>query len=172
MSGTIVVQFGTAPTTQAGAVGHLSAEIDSRPTVAGGLNNGQTGFAPGSVIYLLVYRSTHVRVASASTSAGSISTTGSVATVMLTEDVSFTNSRDASLSRPVVSVNSVTWMGSSLGVLTVQPDRMTVRATSSGVAVARVTYTAQAEVWRLTTLSSVGGQTSYPVQVAFQGEIT
>jgi len=171
MSGTIVVQFGTTPTTQAGAVGHLSAEIDSRPTAAGGLNNGQTGFAPGSILYLLVYRSAHVRVASASTSAGSLSATGSSATVTLTEEVSFTNSRDVSLSRPVVSISSVTWLGSSLGALAVQPDRVTVQAASSGVAVARVTYTAQAEVWRLTTPASVGGQTSYPVQVAFQGEL-
>jgi len=171
MSATIVVQFGTAPTAQAGATGHLSAEIDTRPTAAGGLNNGQTGFAPGSVVYLLVYRSARVRVASAATSAGSLSATGSSATVTFTEDVSFTNSKEASLSRPVASINSVTWLGSSLGTLEIQSDRVTVRAASSGVAVARVTCTAQAEVWRLITQASVGGQTSYPVQVVFQGEI-
>lgn len=163
---TLVVQFG-APGTP-GATGHLSAEIDRRPASEGGLNNGQTGFAAGSTISLLVYKAANVTV-QATASVGTLTETAAPVTVTITEDISFDAESTGQASRPIATLGAVTWIGNNLGALTVQADRLTLKAANPGIGVARVTYTATAVVWRLSTPASVNGQTSYPIQIVFQG---
>ena len=41
------------------AAGHLSAEIDTRPT---GLNGGRNAFNPGETVYILVYKTDNVTI--------------------------------------------------------------------------------------------------------------
>lgn len=164
-SATIVVQFGVAPGSDAS--GHLSAEVDTRE---GGLNGGQSSFAPGSDVYLLAYRTANVSITDVLASAGSITQQAGIS-VTVTEDLNFEDGRTASLSKPVAgaSLDSVQWWGNDLGALTVQDDKMSVQAASRGVAVARVTYTVAADVFRLASPASINGQTTYPILVVVKG---
>ena len=78
---TIRVQFGTASGDN--APGHLSAEVDSRPT---GLNGGKTGFAPGETAYILVFASDNVSISETICSAGSLTAQGTTL-VTVTDEI-------------------------------------------------------------------------------------
>lgn len=164
-SATIVVQFGVAP--GGSGDGHLSAEVDSRET---GLNGGQSAFSPGSDVYILAHRTTNVTITDYLSSAGTLAAQAPIS-YQVTQDLSFEDSRTASLSKPVAgaTLDSVEWFGNSLGALTVAADKMTVEAPDRGVAIARVTYTVNADVFRLATPATINGQTTYPILVLFKG---
>lgn len=161
---TIRVQFGSA--TGGEPQGHLSAEIDSRPN---GLNGGKTSFAPGESVYVLVYKTSNVSITETACSAGSFSSSGS-ATVTVEDEITFDGEDTASLSKPASSRSvSTEWMGRSLGSLSVQSDKMTVKAGSKGVAVAKVSYSASALVYRLSSPSSINGTTDFSVVALIKG---
>lgn len=162
---TIVVHFGVDA--GGGAAGHLSAEVDGRE---GGLNGGQTSFTPGQPVYILAYRTANVSITAVEASAGTIAAQAPVS-VSVTEDLSFEDERKASLSKPVAgaALASVEWFGNNLGTLTLKDDKMTVEAPASGVAVARVTYTVTADVYKLLSPVSINGQTDFPILVLFKG---
>ncbi len=164
-SATIVVHFGQAA--GGGAAGHLSAEVDGRQ---GGLNGGQTSFAPGQPVYILAYRTPNVTIVSIEASAGTIAAQAPV-TVTVTEELNFEDERTATLSKPVAgaALSSVEWFGANLGSLTVQDDKMTVEAPDSGVAIARVTYSVAADVYKLDSPASINGQTDFPILVLIKG---
>ena len=162
----ITVTFGT----QDGAAGdgHLSAEVDGRET---GLNGGETSFDPGDTAYFLVYRSDNVSIDSVESSAGSI-IPATAGTVTKEQDLTFAGSDEASLSVPANSLGTVTWLGSPLGGLTLQADGVTVKASASGVGVARVSYTpAHVSAYGLVSPSSLGGLTDFPIVVLVTGSI-
>ncbi len=163
---TIVVQFGNPD--GSGAEGHLSAEIDGRPT---GLNAGKTSFAPGDSVAILVFKTGNVRITATGCSAGSISARGTV-TVTRTEDVTFADSKTGSLSVPSTGSLSVKWLGRSLGGLFRGADAMSITAGGKGIAVARITYQATAHVYTLYSPSSVAGETDYSIAVVIAGEAT
>lgn len=132
----ITVSFGDRATD--GANGHLSAEIDGRPE---GLNQGKTSFSPGDRAHFLVYKSANVTYSRPVESAGTI-TQGTAGLVVTKEaDLQFPDTDTATLGVPALSIESVTWMGRSLGALTLT-DPQTVKASAKGVAVARVRYRA------------------------------
>jgi len=162
---TIKIQFGAD--SAGGADTHLSADIDARPD---GLNAGKTSFAPGDDVYILVYKSDNVVITGTDCSAGSITASGS-ATVELTEELTFEDDTTASLNVPAATagLNTVTWYGRSLGTISVGADKITCTASSKGVAVASVTYTASALVYKLSTPASLNGSTDYSILVLIQG---
>lgn len=163
-SATIRVQFGNPDGT--GTNGHLSAEIDSRPV---GLNGGKTTFSPGETAYLLVFKSDNVTITGAECSAGSISQQGS-AVVAVTDELMFDDVDTAQLSRPArATLSQSAWYGRSLGSLTLQDDRITVRAQSKGVAVAKVSYEAEAFVYALTSPPSINGETDFSILALIKG---
>lgn len=162
---TIRVQFGTS-SDSAAADGHLSAELDSRTD---GLNGGKTSFAPGATAYFLVYKSDNVTITDVIASAGTVSQT-STATVQKTEEIQFEDTDSATIDVPAASgITSTTWFGRSLGSLSLQSDKTTVKASSKGVAVASVTYDATALVYAITSPASIAGITDYSIIVLVQG---
>ncbi|WP_041446859.1 hypothetical protein [Thiocystis violascens] len=161
----ITVSFGDQSASSAS--GHLSAEIDSRPD---GLNNGVTSFAPGDSAAFLVYKSSNVTYDAPVASAGSVAGVGSGLTVEKEDDLSFADSDTASLSTPATGIVSVTWLGRSLGSLSLQ-DQTTVKAGAKGVAVARVKYACRADAYRLTSPATLAGLTDFSILVFILGHL-
>lgn len=162
----ITVSFGA----DAGAdgSGHLSAEIDSRDD---GLNRGYTSFAPGDKAYFLVFKSDNVEYDPPIASVlNSITSAGTGITVSRTEELTFADTDTASLNVPCTGDLEVTWLGTSLGGLTLL-DPMTVKASAKGVAVASVTYDAAADAYGLQSPSSLNGLTDFSILVYILGRI-
>lgn len=165
---TIRVQFGS-PDGPEGTSGHLSAEVDSRP---GGLNGGKTAFSPGETVYILVYKSANVAITETICSAGSLTAQGT-ATVTITDELMFEEADTASLSVPARSgLASSVWYGRSLGALTLQADKVTVKASVKGVGVAKVTYEAQALVYALASPVSLNGEVDFSILALIKGAAT
>ena len=161
---TIRVQFGNPD--GSGANGHLSAEIDSRPD---GLNYGKVAFESGDTAYILVYKSDNVSITDAICSAGSLSAQGSVV-IPVTETLMFEDSDTATLSKPARStITQPVWYGRSLGNLTLQPDKITVKASNKGVAVAKVTYDSLAMVYALSSPYSLNGEVDFSILALIKG---
>ena len=163
---TVRVQFGDPDGT---TTGHLSAEIDAR---ADGLNGGKTAFTPGETVYLLVYASANVTVTELLCSAGSLSRQGS-AVVSVTEDLLFEEADTATLGKPArASLTQSAWYGRSLGTLTLQADRMTLKAANRGVGVARVSYETLAQVVALSSPVALNGETDFSILALIKGSAT
>ena len=149
-----------------GAGGHLSAEIDSRPE---GLNQGRTSFVPGDAAWFLVYKSANVSYSAPVPSAGSVGG-GAVIVVEKEDDIAFADTDTASLPIPATSIVSVTWLGNALGALALS-DPQTLKASSKGVAVARVRYRANANSHVLQSPPSVAGLTDFSILVFILGQV-
>jgi hypothetical protein len=166
---TIQVQFGSESAYDSGA--HLSAEIDDRE---GGLNNGNTQFNPGDTAWILVYTSANIEVTETASSAGTIGV-GGVETVSKTTDVTFARETEGRINVPATGIESVVWLGENLGNLTLGADSITVTAEREGVAIGRVTYTAQAQAYSITSPASLsaGGLTitDFPILVLIVGDL-
>lgn len=162
----ITVSFGDSAAD--GANGHLSAEIDGRPT---GLNGGKTSFAPGDKAHFLVYKSSNVTYDTPIASAGTIAAGGKGITVEKEDDIQFADTDTANLSIPAESIVSVTWMGRSLGSLSLQGDKTTVKVSAKGVAVARVKYACKADAWSLQSPATLGGLTDFSILVFILGHL-
>lgn len=161
---TLRVQFGTEQSSEVS--GHLSAEIDTRPD---GLNGGRSSFNPGETVYILIYRSSNVRITETICSAGSLSA-HSRATVQVEQELLFEDNERASLNKPAkASLQSVAWFGRSLGELTLQSDKTTVRAALRGVGVARVRYDADADVYALQSPGSLNGESDFSILAIIKG---
>ena len=145
--------------------GHLATEIDGR---IDGLNAGRTAFYSGETAHLLVHAGPEVSDIDVASSTGTLSANADQS-YQVTEDISFDGSNSASLNQPTISIDSVIWLGSDLGELSLETDGMTVTAASSGVAVARITCTVQAKSWGLSAPSTVADLDSFPVQVNVTG---
>jgi hypothetical protein len=146
--------------------GHLSAEIDDR---ADGPNAGKTQFLPGEAAHFLVYKSSNVAYDPPVPSAGSVSG-GGTTIVEKEEDLAFADTDTATLRIPASAITSVTWLGNSLGNL-VLTDPQTVRASASGVAVARVRFQAVANTHALQSPASVAGLTDFSILVFILGRL-
>lgn len=161
ITASLVVQFGAGSSDRDG---HLSAEIDDRPT---GLNGGDTSFSPGDTAWFLVFKSSGVTLGQLKSSAGTVSYSGSSINVTREEDVSFLDSNDANLQVPALSISSVTWMGTDLGAVSVNGTAL--KSTSKGVAVARVQYVAQAWPGKLVSPTELDGLDDFPIAVLITG---
>lgn len=161
---TIRVQFGSPD--GAAISGHLSAEIDTRPS---GMNGGRSAFNPGETVYILVYKSDNVSITDTICSAGSLSAQGSTI-VTKSEELMFEDADTASLSVPARSgIASTVWYGRSLGNLTLQSDRVTTRASAKGVGVAKVSYDALALIYALSSPATLNGETDFSILAIIKG---
>lgn len=161
----IKVNFGAG---SEAAAQHVSVELDSRPD---GLNQGRSSFLPGETAYFLIFRTPNIRIDHIIPSAGSVRG-ANAGEVRKTEDISFDDAATSSLSVPASSIQSVTWLGNSLGGLTLQGDRTTVKAISSGVAVARVTYVASPDAYGIVSPTHVNGEVDFSITVVIKATAT
>lgn len=162
---TIKVQF-TDPAAAAASNAHLSAEIDARPD---GLNGGKTTFEPGSTAYVLIYKSANVALLTPEASAGSFGYSGT-ASVSITYELQFANTRTATLNVPADSVTSYKWLGRDLGLPVLGSDKQTITVPSAGVGVLSMTYNATATIGALSSPTSLDGESSFSILVLIQGE--
>jgi len=172
---------------------HLSAEIDSRPN---GKNLGKTQFAPGDSVFFLIYKTDNVAPLYVTSSAGSVAY-DSETTVKKIEDTLTFNTIDGletSVSKPISAITSQAWQGVDLGAPALQADLMTFKLPDSlktvalpdeseaafekrqlaaaRIAVSKIQYEANAQVWRLSTPLQVnGGQTEFEVSVLITGYV-
>ena len=157
----ITVQFGGA----ADAL-HLSAEVDGR---SDGLNNGDTSFQPGDTAFFLVYKSDAVVLDTPIASAGIINTQDDV-DIVITEFVSFANTKAGTVNKPVKDGTLVVkWLGKDLGAINVDSSGVVLSASEAGIAVAKLTYTTTAKVFTINAPSSVNGETTYPILIVITG---
>jgi hypothetical protein len=164
---TIRVQFGNPDGSNAN--GHLSAEIDTR---SNGLNGGRSSFSPGETAYILVYKTDNVTISETICSAGSLTAQGTT-TVTVDEELMFEDSDSANLGKPAKSsLTNTIWYGRNLGALTLQSDKISVKATSKGVGVAKVTYDTQALVYALSSPATLNGQTDFSILALIKGVTT
>ena len=167
---TIRVQFGNPDGSGglggSGASGHLSAEVDTRPS---GLNGGRSSFSPGETVYILVYKTDNVSITDTICSAGSLSAQGTTM-VTVSEELMFEDADTATLGKPArSSLSQSVWYGRSLGALTLQSDKVTVKASSKGVGVAKVSYDALALVYALSSPATLNGETDFSILALIKG---
>ena len=171
MSGTsvtasIIVQFGD----EANANTHVSIEIDSRSEADGGLNKGKTSFKPGDTVYLLVHKSVNVTLTDHTSSAGVLTKLPGQIYVKNedNEEVSFSDSDEASASKPVYNDFEYTWMGSNhdLGSILPSTGYPNLKANSKTlyeVGIASISYDSLVTIYRLETPSDINGETDYRI---------
>ncbi|MBF0448825.1 MAG: hypothetical protein HQL67_11545 [Magnetococcales bacterium] len=147
------------------ANGNLSIQIDSR---SDGLNRGRTVFYGGTTAHFLVHADPTISNIGISSSSGSIFHNADQS-YQITQDIVFDNSNRTRLSQPVSTIDSVIWVGTDLGSLSLEADGDTVTAVSSGVAIARITCTIHAQSCGLTLPKTVAGLDSFPITVQATG---
>ena len=87
-----------------------------------------------------------------------------------TEELMFEDADTATLPVPARSGLSLTlWYGRSLGTLTLQSDKVTARASSKGVGVAKVTYDALAQIYALTSPATLNSVTDFSILALIKG---
>lgn len=144
-------------------------------------------FYTGDQIPLLVYTGRNVNSVEAVTSSGYIIQTGFTSQMLRQQKVTFSNKNYTTIDKPATSIQTVQWIGNSLGNLTLEDDSVTLTAQNAGVAVALVTYYSQAFFFNWVTpnidtrnvvtldVSSTGvvnlryGMTSVPFVAHFRG---
>ncbi|MBF0126947.1 MAG: discoidin domain-containing protein [Magnetococcales bacterium] len=110
-------------------------EVDGDPE---GGNRGKSRFSPGDTVHLLTLATPGVALTGLTASTGTFLSSQPV-TRRVHEELLFHRTHRAVLSRPVLRIDAVTWLGNDLGPLTLEKDGRTVSAAAVGVAVARVT---------------------------------
>ena len=93
--------------------------------------------------------------------------------VTVTEDLLFEEADTATLGKPArASLTQSAWYGRSLGTLTLQADRMTLKAANRGVGVARVSYETLAQVVALSSPATLNGETDFSILALIKGSAT
>ena len=93
--------------------------------------------------------------------------------VTVSEELMFEDADTATLGKPArSSLSQALWYGRSLGALSLESDRMTVRAASKGVAVAKISYDALALVYALSSPATLNGETDFSILALIKGAAT
>jgi len=118
-------------------------------------NKGETTFQTVDDVYLRIYSNADYDVA---VTAGSVEKIASNETrTMPTETVNFVHDEDGTVSRPINAISSITWMGNSLGSLSVV-GTTAIRASlasATSLGIGKVAYSAVYDVWRLRPPSTI-----------------
>lgn len=125
----------------------------------------------GEAQRFLAFHSADVEIAQVLISEGTLIDLGEADIEIEDEEVTFSNTDEARASKPVRSGFSYTWYGTGLGAITVGADGMTLRAASSGVAIARVSYTTRARRYSLKAPTTSGGRSEFPIAVYVIGAL-
>ena len=163
LSTTIVVQFSDDDTEG----GYIAAEVDSR---ADGLNDGNTSFVPGDIIFFLVFLNSKTDVEQVITSGGSVNLSSSF-NIQYEEFVTFDNKRGASIAHPALAINSFEWYGNNLGNITIANDEVSLIIGEKGVGVAKVTYTSKVYAYDLASPLVMNGETKFQIVVVVIGKL-
>lgn len=165
VTATLVVNFSS----QTGSESQLIAEIDGYPSNEGGLNNGKTSFSGGDSPGYLVYYTSDVTILEHLTSLGFIQSLGT-RLVNVSEFLEFPKTKEASLSKPAVSMPTITWYGNSLPGGVLGPLGTNVLFTSEGVAVCKAEYTSLAHQFRLTNIpATLNGDSEFEALIYIAG---
>ncbi|UCG18280.1 MAG: hypothetical protein JSU84_06985 [Thiotrichales bacterium] len=148
---------------------NIIAEIDRRNA---GYNAGKTQFKWSDDLYLLLYYGAQDVTLSAGTTAGSIALRATE-TITVTEVVTFSNSKNASPSKPISALGSITWFGSAPQNrrLDIIDGNFNLTYTGSGVEpevgvfIGQVTYTSKANVYKLTLPTKAASNNNPDFQV-------
>jgi hypothetical protein len=154
----IIIEFKISCEAEAGL---LSVELDDE------LNGGRTCFLYGEKVYFRVYHSPNLTI-TVESSDGTVFLESVGSTDNEEENLSFANEDEASTARTILTLDSYSWFGRSLGTL-LHVGGAAVRAGRSGVAIAAVEYTTQYDVYSLTLTDK--GVESYPVLVLVTGNV-
>lgn len=146
--------------------GILTAEVDDRPLSEGGFNSGDTTFYPGASPAFLRYKTANVAVSLQQASEGALVALGTVL-VKKTETLQFQNKKTVNLQYPYYSGFAVNKRSNPGLVLSVDSGSSTVSLANPAVAVAEVSYLAQAQGFRI-----VGASGQLPVLVYIEGTAT
>lgn len=165
----IVISFGDQAGAASAANAHLSAKVDDRAT---GLNNGNTSFKPGDTCWILIFKSDNVALdGDPILSAGTLSGGQQVTGISMTEQITFSNTNTSSISVPSTGISTTKWLGRSLGSLSLSGNKSEVTASSKGVAVAKVTYLANATAFSITAPATLDGETSFGIICMINGKL-
>lgn len=159
--------------------GFLSWEVDDRSEEDGGLNGGDTSFAPGDTAWLLLFKESSVTIDETFTSGGTL-TKGASGQIKSfkekeAEYVTVTNSNTANLSKPAnVSGVNLSWLGKNkkIGKGTAKLEMMkqdtgvvsevVIDLGTEMVGVIKAEYDSSATAYKL-----AGVPTDYPMAVVF-----
>lgn len=154
---TLVINFA------AGDNSSLAAEIDSREN---GLNGGITSFIPGDSPAFLIYKTANVSV-QIDTTTGSITDEGSGLTDV-EEILTFTNSREVSLSKPAFGTVTTTKLSGVTPDLEVKYDKLITSEKTIGAV--KVEYQTKFYAYRLNGVpDNLNGETTFPIIVLITG---
>lgn len=153
-----------AETAAAGGAG-LVLEVDDRSTEEGGLNKGNTSFRPGDPVVYLLYQADNIRLLQHLVTAGGSGGAGG-GHRSVTEYLTFSGSREASLRYPTASGVSMSWLGRSGGAAAMA-DQQTIRLPEDGVGILRVQYQAAYQAFRLSGVPLA----IFQVMIFVQGEV-
>lgn len=148
-----------------GRKAHLDLALDGREE---GPNRGRTLCAPGESMHLVLTKGRGVEVTAVAASAGEL-LAARPTTWQQTEELAFVASNRALLTTPSTAIVSVLWLGTDLGVPSLQEDGVTLVTPWVGTAMARITYTVVAESHLFMAPPHLGGETHFPVGFSVQG---
>jgi len=171
-----MAQVATVVITPSGVDMQISAEVDQRPD---GYNGGKTQFGWGDAVYLALYNDGKATNITAGATAGTISAVKNNESITIKDLVQFVEVSEASPSKPVISLSSMTWFGGA-------PQQRTPKASNGkivlefagsgtppavGVYVGKATYTTKANIYKLVLPQKPSGaDADYQVMVWFKAE--
>jgi hypothetical protein len=163
VTASLVVNFDSG-----GSDGILSAEVDDR---SDGLNLGNTNFAPGDRVGILMFKTTNVVMDPGTPviTGGTIAGAGS-GTLVVEEDITFAKEKEANSKYPINSVSSYIWMGTSGGTLS-KKNETTFSIPAEAIAIARVRYVTNWTGYYLQSPVTLSGLSSFSILVFFSGYI-
>lgn len=157
----------TSETSSTGSSESIKIEVDSRTD---GKNNGATNFTGGSTVYLYVTKPSNVTITKVVSSAGSIASAGN-GTIKKKETLTFDDVNTASLSDPMYSGFTYTWVGTSLGAVSVGANRLDIKSDSKGVAVLDVEYDVLVDFYALTIPTTINAKSEFEINVMVEGAV-
>lgn len=137
----------------------LFIELDKRES---GANRGNVNFSPGDTAHFLVTPGAHTSLLGVDSSTGSLIAQAPTL-YSYTEELAFVSSNTATLSRPMVEVDSVVWLGRDLGAVDLEKDGKTLISQTLGTAIARVTGKVDAQLYQFKSPQTVANEEDFPV---------
>lgn len=159
--------------------GFLSLEVDSRPEEDGGLNGGNTSFAPGDTAYILMFKESSVTLSDIFTTGGALTKVSDSEIQSFTdldaEIITVSNSATANLSRPA-NMDDITlsWVGKTKKIgkgtqklemlvdVTGNTSEVVIDVGTEMVGVIKAEYSSKASAYKLSSVPK-----EYPAVVIF-----
>ena len=130
------------------------------------LNEGRTCFLYGEKVYFRVSYSANLSI-SVTPSDGNVFLESTDTVSSETEKITFVDSEEATTSKRILNIVDYKWFGKSLGGILKVGDN-TVGASSSGIAIAELTYTTIYDVYSVSLQTR--SEEEYPVLIVVIGE--